>query len=178
VAKKNEKKSLKTNNDSIALTSLSNNRTWIEMIQDNAFMMFPEKDDWRKRFSLTLMEWAAREDSLDITDFTLEMKMHRSMFYRWIDKYPDIKQTYETAKLMLASRRRKGALTKRFDKDVVFKDLHKYDSEWLEINKYHSDMKKDEEKQAHTFIISDSKPRVVSKEELLKNKEDNDICVE
>ena len=123
---------------------------------------------------MTLLQWAEREDSLDITDFPLEMKMHRSLFYDWVRRFPDIKDAFETAKLMLASRRKKGALTRKFDKDVVFKDLHKYDSEWLEINKYHSDMKKDEEKQAHTFIISDSKPRIVSKEELIGKSEEND----
>lgn len=156
----------------IEMHPLTNNRTWLECMQDNAFMMFPEKDGWRNRFIYTLLEWASKEDSLDITDFPLEMKMHRSMFYRWIEKWPDIKQAHETAKLMLATRRRKGALTRKFDKDVVFKDLHKYDSEWLEINKYHSDMKKDEDKQAHTFIINGSKPRIVSKQEMVSENEE------
>lgn len=165
-------KKAKKSNTSIELHPLASNRTWLEFVQDNAFMMFPEKDDWRKRFILTLMEWASKEDSLDITDFALEMKMHRSMLYRWVEKWPDIKQAFDMAKLMLASRRKKGALTRKFDKDVVFKDLHKYDPEWLEINKYHSDMKKDEEKQAHTFIISDAKPRIVTKEEMNSNEAD------
>lgn len=160
------KKTEKTNNHTIELTSLSNNRTWLEMVQDNAFMMFPEKDDWRKRFVMTLLEWSSKDDSLEITDFALEMKMHRSMLYRWIATYPDIKEAFDFAKLMIASRRKKGALTRKFDKDVVFKDLHKYDPEWHEINKYHSEMRKDEEKQAHTFIINDTKPRIVSKEEM------------
>lgn len=156
---KNTKRTLK-------LTPLSNNRTWLQMVQDNAYMMFPEKDDWRKRFILTLLEWASREENLEITDFAIDMKMHRSMLYRWVGKYPDIKEAFDMAKLMVGSRRKKGALKKVFDKDVVFKDLHKYDPEWLEINKYHSDMKKDEDKQMHTFIISNTKPTVKTKEEI------------
>lgn len=164
-------KKAKKSNISIELHPLSSNRTWLEHVQDNAFMMFPEQNDWRKRFILTLLEWASKDDSLDITDFPLEMKMHRSMFYRWIATYQDIKEASEIAKLMLASRRKKGALTRKFDKDVVFKDLHKYDPEWLEINRYHSEMKRDEEKQAHTFIINDVKPRVVSKEEMANDNE-------
>jgi hypothetical protein len=140
-------------------------------VQDNAFMMFPERDDWRKRFIFTLLEWASKDDSLEITDFAIEMKMHRSMLYRWVEKHSDIKEAFGMAKLMIASRRKKGALTRKFDKDVVFKDLHKYDPEWHDINKYHSDMKKEEEKQAHTFIISDAKPRIVSKEEMKSDSE-------
>jgi hypothetical protein len=134
--------------------------------------MFPEKDDWRKRFILTLLEWASKEDSLEIGDFILEMKMHKSMFCRWMKNYPDISDAYDHAKLLIASRRRKGALTRKFDKEVVFRDIHRYDPEWLEINKYHSEMKKDEDKQAHTFIINDAKPRIVSKEEMTRENED------
>lgn len=175
---KKEDASKKSDNHSIALNPLTNNRTWMETVQDNAFMLFPEKDDWRKRFIVTLLEWASKDDSLEITDFPIEMKMHRSLFYAWQAKFPDIKEAADLAKLMLASRRKKGALTRKFDKDVVFKDLHKYDPEWHEINKYHSDMKKEEEKQAHTFIISDSKPRVISKEELINSEEENDVSNE
>jgi hypothetical protein len=170
VAKKGESK--KIIKPTLEIHPLANNRTWMEALQDSAFMMFPERDDWRKRFIYTMLEWASREDSLEITDFAIEMKMHRSMLYRWIGKWQDIKESFEIAKLMIASRRKKGALTRKFDKDVVFKDLHKYDSEWLEVNKYHSDMKKEEEKQSHTFIINDSKPRIVTREEMNKLAED------
>ena len=145
---------------------LDNCRTLSDFINNDAYMLFPDKDDWRKRFIATLITWAYRDDSLEIVDFALEMKMYRSMLYRWIEKYPDIREAYEQAKLIISSRRRKGALTKKFDRDVVFRDMHVYDPEWLAINKYHSDMKKDEEKQAHTFIISDAKPKVLTKEEM------------
>lgn len=153
-------------NNNIEIKPLTNKNTWRDFINNDAFMEFPEKDDWRKRFIVTLMEWAQKDDSLEITDFALDMKMRREKIYLWAQKYPDIGAAYEQAKLMIASRRKKGALTKKFDKDVVFKDLHRYDPEWLEINKYHSDMKKEEEKQAHTFIINTGKPKIVSKEEM------------
>lgn len=176
---KKEEASKKTDKNSISIHPLTNNRSWMETVQDNAFMLFPEKDDWRKRFIVTLLEWASKDDSLEITDFPIEMKMHRSLFYSWVARWPDIKEAFDQAKLMLASRRKKGALTRKFDKDVVFKDLHKYDPEWHEINKYHSDMKKEEDKQAHTFIINDAKPRIVSKEELTSsNEEENDVSSE
>lgn len=145
---------------------LDSNRNWVDFINNDAFMLFPEKKDWRNRFILTMLEWAAKDDSLEIGEFHASLKMHRSLLYDWINKYPDIKNAYEHAKLLISYRRKKGALTKKLDKDVVFKDIHKYDPEWLDINKYHSDMKKDEEKQAHTFIISDVKPKVLTKEEM------------
>jgi hypothetical protein len=36
-------------------------------------------------------------------------------------------------------------------------------------------MKKEEEKQAHTFIISDVKPRIVSKEEMLSDSSEGEV---
>lgn len=162
--KKDSKKIPQNNTE---LEPLTNTSTWRDFLNNDSFMHFPEKHDWRKRFACTLLTWASKEDSLEITDFALEMKMRRSTINEWANKYSDIKDAFDLARLMIASRRKKGALTRKFDKDVVFKDLHRYDPEWLEINKYHSDMKKEEDKQAHTFIISDVKPRIVSKEEML-----------
>lgn len=168
MSKKQPEKTLKSKSE---IKSLSNARTWRDFIENDAYMLFPGKQDWRKRFIYTLLEWASKDDSLEIVDFALEMKMRRQTIYEWANKYPDLKEALDHARMMIGSRRRKGALVRKFDKDVVFKDMHKYDPEWLEINKYHSDMKKDEEKQAHTFIISNTKPRIVSKEEMSGNNE-------
>jgi len=170
-AKESLDKSLENYNPTSELQALTNNRTWRDFIEDDAFMLFPEKDDWRKRFMYTMLEWAEKEDSLEITDFALEMKMRRPLLYEWCDKFPDFKAAFDHVKLMIGSRRRKGALVRKFDKDVVFKDMHKYDPEWLDINKYHSDMKKEEDKQPHVFIVDGSKPRIVSKEEMITDRQ-------
>lgn len=161
----------KTDNHTIDVKPLTNVSTWSDFVANDAYMLFPGKQDWCQRFACTLLEWASKEDSLEITDFAIEMKMRRATIYEWANKHKDIKEAFDMAKLILASRRKKGALTRKFDKDVVFKDLHKYDPEWHDINKYHSDMKKDEEKQSHTFVISNEKPRIVSKEEMLSDGE-------
>lgn len=161
-----------TPDNSTDIKPLTNRNTWIDFIKNDAYMEFPEKQDWRNRFIFTLLEWASKHDSLEIVDFAIEMKMRREQIYVWAQKYPDIGQAYEQAKLIIASRRRKGAMLKKLDGAYAYKDMHVYDSEWLAINKYHSDMKKEEEKQAHTFIINDAKPRIVSKEEMIGEKND------
>lgn len=171
MSKKKDSKEIPHN--SIDIQPLTNTSTWQSFLENDAFMLFPGKDDWRKRFACTLLTWASKEDSVEITDFALEMKMRRSTINEWAAKYPDLKDAYDQARLMIASRRKKGALIRKYDKDVVFKDLHRYDPEWLEINKYHSDMKKDEDKQNHTFIINDAKPRIVTKQEMRSNSEED-----
>lgn len=165
------KKSKEITNHNTELQPLTNSRTWYDFLENDSFMDFPEKADWRKRFCLTMLLWSEKEDSVEITDFAIEVKRRRQTIYEWADKYPDIKRTFDYVKLIIASRRKKGMLTRKFDKDVVFKDLHKYDPEWLDINKYHSDMKKEEDKQSHTFIVDTSRPAVTTKEEMVKERE-------
>lgn len=151
----------------MSLQPLSKNASWSEYIQNKSFTLFPEKKDWRKRLVFTLLEWAQKDTSLDMIGFIEEMKLFdRKTLYRWEQKYPDIKEGLEMARLLIASRHYTGALTRKLDKDVAFKDMHRLDSEWLEINKYHADLKKDETHQPCTFIIRDDKPKIISKEEL------------
>lgn len=160
------KKTVETTNTTTQITPLTMNRTWVDYIKNDTFLFFPEKDEWRQRFIYTLLSWAEREDSLEVNEFIFLMKIRRALLFEWCEKYQDIKQAYDLAKLMIGTRRKKGALNRKFDKDVVRWDIHKYDPEWLEINKYHSDMKKDEEKQSHTFNVNLGKPAVGTKEEL------------
>jgi hypothetical protein len=101
----------------------------------------------------------------------MEFKIPYSTLKQWVEKYPDIKSAYNNVKLALACHRRVGAMNKKLDGAYAYKDMHVYDPEWLEINKYHSDMKKEEEKQPHTFIINTGKPRIVTKEEMLSSNE-------
>jgi hypothetical protein len=104
--------------------------------------------------------------------FCIEYKIPYRTLKEWIDKYPEIKEAYADVKLAVACHRRLGSMNKKLDGAYAYKDMHMYDPEWHAINKYHSDMKKDEEKQSHTFIINDSKPRIVSKEEMAGNSEE------
>lgn len=158
-------------NNSKDMKLLTTSETWCEFVNNDTFMLFPSKHDWRQRFIYTLLEWARKDDSLEITDFAIEMKMRRTTLYRWADEYPDLKDALDFARLMIGSRRRKGAMQKKLDGTYAYRDMHMYDPEWHAINKYHSDMKTEEAKQSHTFIISDAKPRIVSKEEMLEEQE-------
>ena len=98
--------------------------------------------------------------------FCIEYKIPYRTLKEWIEKYPEVKEAYNDVKLAVACHRRLGSMNKKLDGAYAYKDMHMYDPEWHAINKYHSDMRKEEEKQSHTFIINDAKPRIVSKEEM------------
>ena len=148
---------------------LSNSRTWTDFLSQETLCLYPGKDEWRQRLIYTMLVWSEKKTSLELMQFCLEYKIPRRTLKEWVDKYPEVKEAYENVKLALACHRRVGTMNKKLDGAYAYKDMHIYDPEWHAINKYHSDMKKDEEKQAHVFIINDAKPQIVTKEEMITN---------
>lgn len=133
---------------------LSNSQSWHEHLSKEAFMFFPEKDDWRKRLIYTMFVWAEKEGSLELEQFCLQYRLSRKTLYEWREKYTDIKDAVDEVKLILGSRRRIGAMTKKYDGNIVFRDMHRYDPEWVEVNKYWADLKKGD-------TDTDGKPKII-----------------
>jgi hypothetical protein len=169
VKKKEISKSLQYSSDA---RELSNSRTWTDFLSQETLSLYPGKDEWRQRLIYTMLVWSEKKTSLEVLQFCMEYKIPYRTLKEWIDKYPEIKDAYDNVKLALACHRRIGSMNKKLDGAYAYKDMHMYDPEWHAINKYHSEMRKDEEKQAHTFIINDAKPRVLSKEEMSEEKEE------
>jgi len=130
-------------NHSTVELGLRKNRTIDEILDEEQFMLFPDKETWRRRLCYSLYEWADREDSIEITQFCREYKLPRQTLYDYIHKYPDVKKVFDEIKLWLGSKKRIGALKRYYDKDVAFKDMYKYDPEWLEIDRYNQSLKAD-----------------------------------
>lgn len=168
-----KKSLLKNTNSTSDPRELSNSRTWVDFLDQETTEIYASKDEWRERLCYTMMKWSERPTSLEIQQFCTEYKIPYTTLREWLEKYPDIKKSYAAAKLTLACHRRVGSMTKKLDGTYAYRDMHMYDPEWHQVNKYHSDMKKDEEKQAHTFIISGEKPRIISKQDMVDegNKE-------
>lgn len=161
----------KSSNTIVDNGQLSSSRSWMDFMDKDALSAFPGREEWRKRLIHTMYIWSEKNTSLEVLQFCMEYKIPYTTLREWEKKYDDIKEAYANMKRNIACHRRMGSMNKKLDGAYAYKDMHWYDPEWHEINKYHSDMKKDEEKQAHTFIINDNKPRVVSKREM-KGEED------
>lgn len=166
------RKSAEVENNNIQISTLSKERTWMDFAKGQSLLMNPGKTEWRLRFINTLLMWAEKESSLEIIQFCIEYKMGRSTLYEWAEKYKDISSALSHARLMIACHRRVGSMRKELDGGHAYRDMHLYDPEWHAVNKYHNDMKVEQEKQAHTFIINDSKPKVLSKEEMKGEKDE------
>ena len=138
---------------------LANKLSWAETLSSGeAYMTFPENKDWRKRFILSLYNWAEEEEALELQQFYWKMKLSRQLIYLWRDAYPDIKTALDEVKLMLGSKKRIGAIKKIYDREAVYKDMHVYDPEYLAINKYHAELKNIEGQQGNVYIEMQSAP--------------------
>lgn len=124
------------------LEPLSKNRSWHDYMSDNSFRLFPSNLEWRQRLIFTMYEWV-QGNVVEIMEFCMEYKIAYTTLREYVLKYDDVRECYNDIKLMLASRRRIGCLKKQYDKEVVFKDLHRYDPEWKEVDQYHNDLKKE-----------------------------------
>lgn len=145
---------------------LSNSRSWCDYVDKTTLSIYCSKDEWRQRLIRTMQVWSEKSTSLEVLQFCMEYKIPYGTLREWDRVYPDIHEAYADMKLNIACHRRLGSMNKKLDGAYAYKDMHMYDPEWLAINKYHSDMKKEEEKQPHTFVINTGKPRVVSKQEM------------
>jgi hypothetical protein len=167
--KKEPSKALQYSGDA---RELSNSRSWMDFLSKDTLSVYPGKDEWRERLIYTMLKWSEKTTSLEIMQFCIEYKIPRRTLREWIDKYPEVKEAYEDVTLAIACHRRIGSMNKKLDGAYAYKDMHVYDPEWHAVNKYHSDMRTEEAKQSHTFVINDAKPRIVSKEEMLSEVEE------
>ncbi len=140
--------------------------TYIASEHDLHCLRKPKDPEWRQRLIHTLYRWVDREESLEINQFCMHYKLPYQTLNNWIDEYPELKSAYTNVKLHLATKRRMGAVHKKFSETMILRDLHLYDPEWHFINKYHKDMSTDDKNVPTTFNIVISKPEVITPEQL------------
>lgn len=162
-----KKPARKAPHTSAALSLESRSGSWVDALSESAFINFPERDAWRQRLIHTLLEWAEKEDSLEIMQFCIKHKLPFTTLNRWFHKYDDIKAAYNLASKMIACHRHVGSMTGKLTGGYAYRDIHMYDPDkWLAVNKYHADLKKETDSGKGNITVVYSKPDVVSKEEL------------
>ena len=143
----------KTPHPTTVVETISNTRTWRDMIYEGDFMHQTDKLEWRRRLCNSMYIWCEKPDSLELLQFCMEYKIPRTTLYQWTEKYPDVKKAFDEVKLFIGMKRRLGALKRDFDQGSAYRDMHIYDPEWHAINKYHADLKKEENAQSGIVVV-------------------------
>jgi len=162
VALRKEKES-----DSLAVPS-----NWNHIYEIESFQVNPEQGGYLKRLGYTMIEYAIRnEKALEILDFCIEYKISRKTLYNWVEKDAGLKESFDFFKLILANRKKKGAMNRTLDYNVVRNDLYKYDPEYVSSDRYQAQLKQTENLSNGNFIIFNDRPPVISKEQLAADYE-------
>lgn len=135
-------------------------------------------ESWRKRLINTLLTWASDESTVELTYFFRDYNILRDTMYDWMKKYPDVDEAYKMAKLLIAGNRRNGSIKKKFDHASSYRGIHRLDSEEKENDKYYAELKKTSgEGITGILCIDTSKPKVQSRDELIKEKSSDNITI-
>ena len=118
----------------------------------------PVSEAYLDTLARELIEWIQTNDRpVKIRDFFRMKHIFDRRVFEWRNKYPRFREVYEEALLAIGDRRETKAFYGEGNANLQMRTAHQYDPEWHEVNRYHSDMKKDEEgskKQDITVIYS------------------------
>jgi hypothetical protein len=175
MTKKNKKIPIKDNNTTPSKLSSS-----FELLKKSYMLLtkqseeiFPAKEEWRKQLMLRMIEWSKWPDSLHLQGFCILEGEYYHTLRHWIVTYEDMQEPYNHVKRNLAYNRHNGAMTGKCTREV-YRDIHKYEEEWLEINKYNDARLKDATQQKQDIKVYLTKPEIITKEEMeeIANEED------
>ncbi len=147
----------KTSKHSKILTESPKIATPAKIIDSYIDMMYMKEKPVAIGFIMRLAEewiaWSLLEDSLRMADFYLERNIHKSVMYRWMEKYDFMKRTHEFVKDRIASRRDKGAITRKYDPHYIDKHQIHYDDEWRKTVEWRASLGDTNKEGSGTIIL-------------------------
>ncbi len=143
---------VKNTKDSIAIDLLSNvGGPEIFMCPDSE-RLFPERDSWRKRLIYTMHFWSFKLDSLEWQQFYDEYKVTYDSMQKMRLRFEDVAAAFLECSRRIAARKRIGSAYNKLN-ITVFKDMHRYDPEWLPLMKQSEDIKKDSGQNTRQVVV-------------------------
>lgn len=128
--------------------------------------------EWRARYCDALLQFASDPKNLYTLDFCKEYHFDRNQMQRLKDRHPEIAKAHVRFLMMIGLNRVHYVKTHPSAGIWLAKDMHRYDPEWDENNKYNALMKKIE-------ALAEDKPAIVNvfvdgKQTKLANPENHD----
>jgi len=160
-----KKANCKIDNDSLSSSPLSKIRN--KLMDPFYWMISDVPDDYLRDLSIEYLDYLDNNPNiLRIYTFFAGKRISNTTIDTWRKKSPLFNAAYELGKDILAERRERDAWEHGGAVTIFLKTQHLYDPKWIEINKYHSDLKKEEASQSEVRYVYLEKPKVKSKEEV------------
>ncbi len=109
-------------------------------------------DDYAKNY----IEWATNEeDALRAQDFPLLIGMYPKSFRNLMDRHEGLRRAHEVVKSIIASRREKGAINKKYDTSMIKHSMPLYDHDWKKLCEWYGNIKvkEDEAKKRDITVL-------------------------
>lgn len=81
------------------------------------------------------------DDVLFMGEYRIKKGISRTTFEEWTQRSPNMQIARAFVKEIIAMRREKGALMRKYDAGTVFKMQYKYDSDWKEMEEWRASLK-------------------------------------
>lgn len=110
-----------------------------------------------------LIEYSNDPESIFIEDFVRKMRIPKTTFFNWTQKYPILKATFEEAKNNIGYNRMGGAIKRRFDRGAILHSQQRFGEEWREDDAYHDKRKQQTEEAANIKVILEKPEEVIDR---------------
>jgi hypothetical protein len=127
--------------------------TWWESMQAQNLTYRPHIKEWRDELINTMYCFFDDPDTLELEEFCQAYKLSPFTLRNWRKKYDDIKEAVDCIKVIIGVKRRKGVHQFKLKESSCYKDMHKLDPEWAEIDQYHARLKAAEQEVEKDFTV-------------------------
>lgn len=106
-----------------------------------------------QRVAQDLKNWADQDESLRIDDFIDSRGLCLDSYYKWQERCEELKVAHKYALRRIGSRREKGALTRKYDANSIFRTLAYYDPIYREERRIAAALKDENASQEPKIVI-------------------------
>lgn len=156
---KSKKVATKKGNKVIVSDNISSD-TRNAFLQFNSWRIVPLTADGAERLAMKLFEWCTtNDDVLCFDEFLVQHRLSFNTYYKWLDKFPVLKEMHTWALMFLGARREKGALKNQLNPLVVKFTMPYYSPEMKKLVEFYAAVKKPEDEilAASRIIVNMSK---------------------
>lgn len=146
--------------------AFSNKSAWMEDYQDFfAFKQQPINEAFLERLGQELIIFAETHKGILRHEwFFTSKRIPLETVRRWVLKYPNFGNAFNTAKYIIGMRREDGALKKEFNEKIYLQSAQRYDAESIEDAKFHAKIRQEVE----SSLV---RPQVIVIDKLFEDKE-------
>ncbi len=95
-------------------------------------------------------------EALSIEGWLLKKRIWRQTWYEWVGKHDWFRKAHEHFLILIADRRDRGSITRKYDRESAYRSIHLYDPDkWKQI--YDDTKKKHEDMNKPTTIVVEMK---------------------